>query len=168
MSRERRQQLAFAFIASVSLYAAIVSTKTQSDVRRIEPKVTQVIRATAACRAEALMDAESKRACAKRIRIGLSACRHDQDCRLAFLALVRAAETEEVVPGGNNPSGLGPGSGATPGPEDQPNPVSPGPDLTKPITPIVDGAKDTAADALEDVGACDAAAVLEGVCQAVR
>lgn len=144
VSRERRQLIAFLFIAGVSLYAAIVSTKTQVDVHRIEPQVTQVVHATAACREAALDHPKLLQACAHRIRVGLEACEQDADCRAGFLSLMQAAVRKGVVPGGSNPHGLEPGPGETSGPETQPSPESPGSEPRgKPsLAPTLEGVDD--------------------------
>lgn len=161
MSRTRRQLVAFALVAVVSLYAGFTSYETGRDVKRIEPKITRVTKATAACRAEILDSAAKVADCARRIEVGLSACRRDGECRSAFLRLMRSAVREGVVPGGNNPSGLAPGQEDSPGPETQPSPEGPESDAGAPRG--LDSATDDVEEAVEEV-ADDVDQVVEEVC----
>jgi hypothetical protein len=159
--------VAFGLVVIVSIYAAITSHETQTDIHRIEPQVTRVVRATAACRASTLDTPHHLAACARRIEIGLSACAHDDDCRAAFLALMRSATQKGVVPGGNqNPSGLAPGQGESSGPETQPSPGGPGPEPEAPTAgsgTVVEGVKETA-----EVAADEVAPLVEDLCTLAR
>lgn len=166
MSRGARQTVAFGFVVLVSIYAAVTSHQTQTDINRIEPQVTRVVRATAACKASILDDAKHLAACARRIELGLSACARDEECRAAFLALMRSATREGVVPGGNqNPSGLAPGQGESSGPETQPSPSEPSSESVAPqgLDSVLDGVEDTAQQATDDVGQ-----IVEEVCTRTR
>jgi hypothetical protein len=170
VNRSRRQLVAFLLFAGVSLYAAIVSTQSQRDIRRIEPQVTQIVRATAVCRASILNHPKQLAACANRIKLGLSACRRDNQCRAAFLALMDSAIREGVVPGGNNPSGLAPGQGKPSGPETQPSPAPTGPDaapsglgsVTKGVDDTVQGVTDGVDQVTEEL--CTVTRVLLHLC----
>jgi hypothetical protein len=149
VNRDARQRIAFGFVVVVSIYAAVTSHQTQTDINRIEPQVTRVVRATAACKASILDDAEHLAVCARRIEVGLGACAHSEDCRAAFLALMRSATRKGVVPGGSqNPSGLAPGQGSPSGPETQPSPSAPSTESTPPqgLDSVVDGVEEVTGD----------------------
>jgi alkanesulfonate monooxygenase SsuD/methylene tetrahydromethanopterin reductase-like flavin-dependent oxidoreductase (luciferase family) len=171
VSRPLRQTIAFIFVAIVSVAAAGLSVSTKKDVERIEPQVTEVVQATAACKASILDDAKHLAACARRIEVGLSTCARDYDCRAAFLALMRSATRKGVVPGGNqNPSGLAPGQGKPSGPETQPSPGSPGPEAETPAAgsgTVVDGTKEAVHETVE--GTVDEAGhLVEDLCTLTR
>jgi hypothetical protein len=142
-------------IASIAL---IVGAGTRSDVTRQGDQVTEIVRATAACKPQALHDSKRLAVCAKRIRIGLTVCRRDVKCRQAFEALAqgggRSTDNPSSIPGppssgppgsSTPPSGNG-GTPEPPAPGPTPSPPSPAlpPRLTQPLDPIVQPVTQTA------------------------
>lgn len=62
---------------------------TRSDVRVLQPQVTEIIREAGACRADATP--RELRSCVQRIEIALSRCQHSATCRAEFRSLIRAS-----------------------------------------------------------------------------
>lgn len=105
----------FAFLGFVTVAIAVVGLRgetTRTAVTRLQPQVTKIVRAAAACQPP--LGTRQLQSCAARIEAGLTACRLSPSCRQAFADVLSPSKGVIVGHGNSSPSGL-PAPGPAPG-----------------------------------------------------
>lgn len=128
--------MALLLAGGVAIYLIAQQERTETKVERLEPKVTQIVRATKVC-------THPSPRCAKLLEIAFESCRRYPSCRAAVLVAILKpiAAPEEVMPqpshGGQQPSPgpSNPGAPASPQPSPLPAPATPSPALEVPKLP---------------------------------